>query len=64
MDQAWYERLDRHLSQSKFIHYKSNANLYTRYVDGDIVLLIFYANELLVTRSSTNLIYSMKSEHL
>ncbi|XP_071916242.1 uncharacterized mitochondrial protein AtMg00810-like [Coffea arabica] len=59
---SWYSRIDAHLMNLGFEKSLSEFTLYIKKVDGEIVVISLYVDDLLVTGSSKELIDKFKKE--
>lgn len=57
---AWYMKIDKYLSDQNFKRSSSDSNLYIKTTDSDIILLVIYVNDLIITSSSASLIQGIK----
>ncbi|KAH9310625.1 hypothetical protein KI387_025660, partial [Taxus chinensis] len=58
--QAWYINIDEHLIQHGFVRNPYNPNLYLKKQGGEIVIVIVYVDDLVITGSSVRMIDVMK----
>lgn len=59
---AWYMKIDQYLIDQGFQRSPSNANLYIRLTGDDIMFVVVYVNDLIITGSSTHLIHGIKQD--
>ena len=59
---AWYERMDSHLMQLGFSRSQSEATLYARNKDDEVLVVSIYVDDMLVTGSKLELIQKFKNE--
>lgn len=59
---AWYSKIDAHLLSLGFVKSLSEATLYVKHKDNDILILSLYVDDLLVTGNNTRLIDKFKQE--
>ena len=57
---AWYIKIDKYLSDQGFKRTSLDSNLYIKTTDSDIILLVIYVDDLIITGSSTSLIQGIK----
>lgn len=46
---AWYERIDHHLLELGFSKNEADPNLYYKVINGELLILILYVDDLLIT---------------
>ena len=61
---AWYIKIDKYLSDQGFKRSSSYSNLYIKTIDSDIILLVIYVDDLIITGSSTSLITGNQTEFM
>lgn len=59
---AWYEKMDNFLISSGFNHYHSNPTIYTQRKETDLLILVLYVDDLILTGSSSSIIQNAKKE--
>lgn len=59
---AWYIKIDEHLRGSDFQRSASDPNLYIKKKDGDLVILVIYVDDLVITGNSLKLIDEVKTD--
>ncbi|RDX63956.1 hypothetical protein CR513_57549, partial [Mucuna pruriens] len=59
---VWYSRINEYLFSLGFKRSQSEATLYVKHVDADILIISLYVDDLLVTRSNPALINQFKQE--
>eukprot|EP00253_Pinus_taeda_P002353 PITA_02353 len=59
---AWYMKIDQYLTNHGFQRSPSDANLYIKHTGDDILFLVVYVNDLIITGSSTQLIHGIKQD--
>ena len=57
---AWYEKMDSFLLSLGFSHYLSDSTVYILWKDNELLILLLYVDDLILTGSSTILIYKVK----
>ena len=57
---AWYSRIDEYLTKNGFMRSKNDSNLYVFYENADLLLIIVYVDDLVITGSRTSLIEHIK----
>ena len=57
---AWYIKIDKYLSDQGFKRSSSDSNLYIKTIDSDIILLVIYVDDMIITGSSASLIQRIK----
>ena len=57
---AWYEKMDSFLLSLGFSHYLSDSNVYILRQDNELLILVLYVDDLILTGSSTILIDKVK----
>jgi hypothetical protein len=58
---AWYIKIDRYLVQQRFQQSPSDSNLYVKRVGNDIILLVVYVDDIIITGSEEDAITWIKS---
>ena len=58
---AWYAKMDSFLLATGFSRCHSNNNVYTKRVDGHLIILVLYVDDLVLTGSDPKLINHVKS---
>ncbi|KAL6345230.1 hypothetical protein AAG906_015713 [Vitis piasezkii] len=61
---AWYSRIDEHLQSLGFVKSPSEATLYVKGTDANLIVVSVYVDDLLVTSSNEKLIKEFKAEML
>jgi hypothetical protein len=59
---AWYIKIDKHLQDNGFRRSFSDSNLYIKSEDGDVVILVIYVDDIIITGSEVGAITKVKSE--
>ena len=59
---AWYIKIDQYLVNQGFQHSPSDSNLYIKHSGNDILFLVVYVDDLIITRSSEHLISDIKQD--
>ena len=59
---AWYSRIDDHLQDLGFVKSPSEAALYVKLVDANLIIIVVYVDDLLVTGSDEKLIKEFKAK--
>eukprot|EP00253_Pinus_taeda_P013227 PITA_13227 len=59
---AWYMKIDQYLTDHGFQWSPSDANLYIKHIGDDILLVVVYVDDLIITGSSANLIHGIKQD--
>ena len=57
---AWYAKIDGFLLSLSFVLCKSNTNVYLKMIHGSLIIIVLYADDLLITGSSNKEIASLK----
>ena len=57
---AWYEKMDSFLLSTGFVRCHSDHTVYLQHVGEDIVILVLYVDDLLLTGSSSSHIQSIQ----
>eukprot|EP00253_Pinus_taeda_P023353 PITA_23353 len=60
--QAWYMKIDQYLTDHGFQRSPSDANLYIKHTGDDILFLVVYVDDLIITGSSAHLIQGIKQD--
>eukprot|EP00253_Pinus_taeda_P034657 PITA_34657 len=60
--QAWYMKIDKYLTHHGFQQSPSDANLYIKHTGDDILFVVVYVDDLIITGSSTHLIHGIKQD--
>lgn len=58
---AWYSRIDDYFAKEHFVKSHSDCNLYVKEEDGNIVLIVLYVDDLLITGNNGKLIEQVKT---
>eukprot|EP01018_Ginkgo_biloba_P029061 Gb_03163 [translate_table: standard] len=58
---AWYEKMDKFLLDSGFSRCHSDPTVYTKKSNDELLILVLYVDDLIITGSSTSLIHNVKS---
>ena len=61
---AWYSRIDEYLQSLGFIKSPSEATLYVKETDANLIVVSIYVNDLLVTGNSEKLVEEFKAKML
>lgn len=59
---AWYSRIDDYFISLRFTRYESYHSLYTKHEDGEILIIILYVDDLIITNSNTSQINYLKNQ--
>ena len=59
---AWYMKIDQYLTDQGFQRSPSDANLYIKHTADDILLVVVYVDDLIITGSSAHLIHGIKQD--
>ena len=59
---AWYDKSDTYFLNHDFKRCISDPNLYVKHVDDNIIVIVLYVDDLIITGSQLLLIQNMKSE--
>ena len=59
---AWYETMDKHLTKLSFVRSQSEATLYVKTDDVQLLIVSLYVDDMLVTGNQPRLIQSFKDE--
>ena len=57
---AWYAKIDSFLLSLNFIRCKSDTNVYLKFINGSLMIIVLYVDDLLITGSSKDEIASLK----
>ena len=57
---AWYEKMDSFLISSEFDRYHSDPTIYTQKHGTDLLILVLYVDDLILTGSSSSMIHSIQ----
>ena len=57
---AWYAKIDSFLLSLNFVRCKSNSNVYLKVINGSLIIIVLYVDDLLITGSSQAEIASLK----
>ena len=57
---AWYIKIDEHLVKHGFVRNPYNPNLYLKKKRGEIVIIVIYVDDLVITASSVKMIDEVK----
>ena len=57
---AWYSRIDEYLTKNGFVRSKNDSNLYVFHENADLLLIIVYVDDLVITGSRISLIEPIK----
>jgi hypothetical protein len=57
---AWYEKMNSYLLSQKFVHCKSDPNVYMLRMADSLLLLVLYDDDLLITMCSNSVIVAFK----
>jgi hypothetical protein len=58
---AWYAKMESYLLSQKFVHCKSDPNVYMLRTIDSLLLLVLYIDDLLITDCSTSVIVVVKT---
>ena len=58
---SWYSKMDRFLLATNFSRCHFDNNVYTKRVDGHLIILLLYVDDLILTGSDPKLINHVKS---
>ena len=58
---SWYAKMDRFLLDTSFSRCHSNNYVYTKRVNGHLIILVLYVDDLILTNSDPKLISHVKS---
>ena len=58
---AWYDKMDSFILDTKFSRCHSDNNAYTKRVDGQLIILVLYVDDLILTSNDPKLINHVKS---
>jgi hypothetical protein len=58
---AWYIKIDRYLDEQGFQWSPSDSNLYVKSIGNDIILLVIYVDDIIITGSEASAIEQIKS---
>eukprot|EP00253_Pinus_taeda_P036060 PITA_36060 len=59
---AWYMKIDQYLTDHGFQQSPSDANLYIKHTGDDILFVVVYVDDLIITGSSAQLIHGIKQD--
>eukprot|EP00253_Pinus_taeda_P032435 PITA_32435 len=59
---AWYMKIDQYLTDHGFQRSRSDANLYIKHTGDDILFVVVYVDDLIITGSSAHLIHGIKQD--
>ena len=59
---VWYDKIDTYFLNHGFKHCIYDPNLYVKHVDDNIIIIVLYVDDLIITGSQLLLIQNMKSE--
>eukprot|EP00253_Pinus_taeda_P033526 PITA_33526 len=59
---AWYMKIDKYLIDHGFQRSPSDVNLYIKHTGGDLLFVVVYVDDLIITGSSTHLINGIKRD--
>eukprot|EP00253_Pinus_taeda_P006391 PITA_06391 len=59
---AWYMKIDQYLTDHGFQRSPSDANLYIKNTDDNILFVVVYVDDLIITGSSAHLIHEIKQD--
>eukprot|EP00253_Pinus_taeda_P036726 PITA_36726 len=59
---AWYMKIDQYLTDHGFQRSPSDANLYIKHTGDDILFVVVYVDDLIITGSSAHLIHGIKQD--
>eukprot|EP00253_Pinus_taeda_P025809 PITA_25809 len=59
---AWYMKIDQYLTDHGFQRSPSDANLYIKHTGDDILFVVVYVDDLIITSSSAHLIHGIKQD--
>ena len=57
---AWYAKIDSFLLSLNFVRCKSDPNVYLKLINGSLMIIVLYVDDLLITGSSQAEIASLK----
>ena len=57
---AWYAKIDSFLLYLNFVRCKSDSNVYMKVINGSLMIIVLYADDILITGSSQAEIASLK----
>ena len=57
---AWYVKIDSFLLSLNFVRYKSDPNVYLKLINGSLIIIVLYFDDLLIIGSSKDDIASLK----
>ena len=61
---AWYNRIDEHFQSLGFVKSPSEATLYIKEIDANLIIVSVYVDDLLVTDSNEKLVKEFKAKML
>eukprot|EP00253_Pinus_taeda_P027272 PITA_27272 len=59
---AWYMKIDQYLTDHGFQRSPSDANPYIKHTDDDILFVVVYVDDLIITGSSAHLVHGIKQD--
>ena len=59
---AWYMKINQYLIDHGFQRSPSDATLYIKHIGDDILFVVVYVDDLIITGSSTHLIHGIKQD--
>ena len=57
---GWYAKIDSFLLSLNFVRCKSDSNVYLKVINGSLMIIVLYVDDLLITGSSQDEIASLK----
>ena len=57
---AWYAKIDSFLLSLNFVRCKLDQNVYLKFINGSLMIILLYVDDLLITGSSKDEISSLK----
>eukprot|EP00253_Pinus_taeda_P004507 PITA_04507 len=59
---AWYMKIDQYLTDHGFQRSPSDANMYIKHIGDDILFVVVYVDDLIITGSSAHLMHGIKQD--
>ena len=57
---AWYEKVDTYFLKNGFKRCRSDPNMYVKIFDGDVLIVVLYVDDLILTGNHLSLIKEFK----
>jgi hypothetical protein len=59
---AWYEKIDTHFLQSGFRWCQYDPNMYVKFFEDDVLIVVLYVDDLILTGNQLSLIQELKND--